>query len=427
MFTDSRSALDPPQRAASRAQQSNGHLGIPMMKRAALLIAITSFVLGCAGTAPTSAPSETSRSLLALTPEEQLRVYRSIESDYPVRIAKRGTSTRALPMAAKQIDPKITWLETGYEDIDRFMQAARFSGVLVIKNGEIVLERYAFGRKPQDRWTSFSVAKSVTAVLLGAALQDGHIKSLDEPVTTYVPQLSGSGYDGVNIRQLITMTSGVKWNEDYADMNSDVARASAWPGEPGMNPLVSYMRRLPREAEPGTKFVYKTGETDMAGLLVANAVGKGLAEYLSEKIWKPYGMEQDAIWMVDRSGSERGGCCMSMTLRDYGRIGLFMLEGGKANGKQVLPEWYLQEATTDQIKPPAEGNYGYFWWIRGTDGYSAQGIFGQQIRVVPNENLIVVVNAAYPTATHRDLTQAHNALLAGVREALAGSTVETTQ
>lgn len=185
-----------------------------------------------------------------------------------------------------------------------------------------------------------------------------------------------------------------------------------------MNPLVSYMRRLPREAEPGTKFVYKTGETDMAGILVANATGKGLARYLSEKLWKPYGMERDAIWMVDRGGMERGGCCMSMTLRDYARIGLLTLEGGKAAGRQVVPEWYIREATTDQIKPPVEGDYGYFWWIRGDDGYAAQGIFGQQIRIVPDENLIVVVNAAFPRATARELSAAQNAVLTGVRAAL---------
>ena len=214
------------------------------------------------------------------------------------------------------------------------------------------------------------------------------------------------------------MTSGVKWNEDYTDPNSDVAQASVWAGGPGMNPLVSYMRRLPREAEPGTKFVYKTGETDMAGILVANAVGKGLAQYMSEKLWRTYGMERDAIWMVDRGGMERGGCCISMTLRDYGRVGLFMLEGGKANGKQILPAWYAQESTSDQVKPPADGDYGYFWWGRGDDGYSAQGIFGQQIRIVPKEKLIIVINSAYLKPTDKTLVAAMNAVLAGAREAL---------
>jgi CubicO group peptidase (beta-lactamase class C family) len=386
------------------------------MKRCALLFLFSLCVVGCASSTGPQYTSSTP-SLLRLSLDEQLQVYRRIEEVYPTRVVKRGAKVRELPVASTQLQPRITWRGTTYEDVNAFMQAARFSGLLVIHYGEIVLERYAFDRKPEDRWTSFSVAKSVTAILLGAAIQDGYIQSLDEPVTKYVPQLAGSGYDGVNIRQLITMTSGVKWNEDYADPNSDVARASSWPGEPGMNPLVSYMRRLPGEAKPGTKFVYKTGETDMAGLLVANAVGKGLAEYLSEKIWQPYGMERDAIWMVDRGGAERGGCCMSMTLRDYGRLGLFMLEGGKAGAKQVVPEWYLHEATTNQIKPPAKGSYGYFWWIHD-DGYAAYGIFGQQIRISPQEKLIVVLNGAFPTADDDDLSQAEEAVWQGVREAL---------
>ena len=374
----------------------------------------------CACTIPSERPLEygSPPSLLTLTPEQQLEIYRNIESTYAVRVVERGSKIRKLPLAAKQINPQITWGERTYDSVDVFMQDARITGILALKDGKVVLERYALGRKPEDRWTSFSVAKSVTALLVGAAIQDGYIKSLDESVTTYIPDLKGSAYEGVNVRQLISMTSGVKWNEDYTDMKSDVAQASAWPGEPGMNPLVSYMRRLPREAEPGTKFVYKTGETDMAGILVANATGKGLARYLSEKLWKPYGMERDAIWMVDRGGMERGGCCMSMTLRDYARIGLLTLEGGKAAGRQVVPEWYIREATTDQIKPPVEGDYGYFWWIRGDDGYAAQGIFGQQIRIVPDENLIVVVNAAFPRATARELSAAQNAVLTGVRAAL---------
>jgi CubicO group peptidase (beta-lactamase class C family) len=355
-------------------------------------------LFACATTHDQSPAAAAPPSLLMLTAQQQLDVYKNIEATYAVRVAKRGASVHPLPVA-QQITPQVTWHDRTYTDFDVFMLDARMSGVLILKNGQIVFERYALGRKPEDRWTSFSVGKSVTSILLGAALQDGYIKSLDESVTRYIPQLKGSCYDGVNIRQLVTMTSGAKWNEDYGDMNSDVARASMWPGEPGMNPLVSYMRHLPCEAEAGTKFVYKTGETDMAGILVANATGKGLAQYMSEKLWKPYGMERDAIWMVDGGGMERGGCCISMTLRDYGRIGLFMLEGGKAGGKQIIPAWYLQESTTNQLKPPATGDYGYFWWGRGDDGYTALGIFGQQIRVAPKDNLIIVINAASPKPT----------------------------
>jgi CubicO group peptidase (beta-lactamase class C family) len=356
--------------------------------------------------------------LLMLTPERQLAIYKRMEEFYIGQPIKRGASASPLPLAAKQITPIVSWQGKTYTELEAFMTAARLTGVLVLKNGEIALERYALGRTATDRWTSFSVGKSVTSLLVGAAIQDGYILSLDEPVTKYIPQLTGSAYDGVNIRQLLTMTSGVKWNEDYADPNSDVALSSIWPGEPGMNPIVSYMRRLPRASEPGTAFSYKTGETDMAGVLVANATGRGLAQYLSEKIWGPYGMDQDGHWVVDGGSLERGGCCISMSLRDYGRIGQFVLGGGVANGKQVVPAWYLKEATENQIAPPATGSYGYFWWIDAPGLFSARGIFGQSILVIPSEGLVLVTNGAFGTAVGREGSEAVSALLAATRTAL---------
>ena len=184
-------------------------------------------------------------------------------------------------------------------------------------------------------------------------------------MTPYIPELKGSAYDGVNVRHLLTMSSGVKWNEDYADPNSDVARAGAKILEPGVNPIVSYMKPLPR-ANPrrAPSSHYNTGETDLVGILVSNAVGKSLSQYASEKLWQAYGMERDATWMLDPAGHERGGCCMSMTLGDYARVGQFMLDGGVARGQQVLPDGWIPQATTAQITngaPPA--GYGYFWWL----------------------------------------------------------------
>lgn len=358
--------------------------------------------------------------LKVLTPAYQLDVYKKMEADFAGQTAKRGATTRALPVASAPIAPSIAWRGQTYTDVEAFMVAARFSGVLVLKNGEIALERYALGRTADDRWTSFSVAKSVTSLLVGAALQDGYILSLDEPVTKYIPELLGSAYEGVSIRQLVTMTSGVKWNEDYQDANSDVLRATVWPGSgDGVNSLVDYMRKLPRAAPPGTVFSYKTGETDMAGVLVANAVGRGLAQYLSEKIWAPFGMERDAFWVVDTASVERGGCCLSMTLRDYGRLGLFVLGGGKVGSARVIPGDYLTAATSNQIRPPAQGSYGYFWWVDSAQAFSARGIFGQSIQLVPAEDLVVVTNGAWPTAMDPAGIEATTALLEAARAALA--------
>ncbi len=354
-------------------------------------------------------------SLLVWSPQQQSEGYRSIETIYKVGTIKRGRKVHPLPAAPKQIDFTFeyggrTW------SVDDYMKAYKVSGVLVIRDGKVLLERYAMGRRPEDRWTSFSVAKSVTSTLVGAAIQDGKIKGLSAPVTDYIPELKGSGYDGVTVRQLLMMSSGVKWNEDYADPNSDVAKSTTMTVEPGVNPLVRYMSRLPRENAPGTKFNYNTGETDLVGIMVSNAVGKSLSAYASEKLWKPYGMERDAIWMVDPAGRERGGCCISMTLRDYGRVGQFMLDGGLAGGKPVLPAGWTTEATSPQIDN-GSGGYGYFWWIRPNGAYEGVGIFGQSVSTFRDDRIIIVTNAAWPVATGRELSAARAAFINAARAA----------
>jgi CubicO group peptidase (beta-lactamase class C family) len=351
-------------------------------------------------------------SILMWTPEQQAWGYKNMEKIAPVRVIKRGDSVHPLPLGAAPIDVKFTSGGKTY-DTASYMREFRASGVLVIKDGKIVLERYGLGRTADDRWTSFSVAKSVTSTLIGAAIKDGKIMSLDDKVTQYIPEMKGSAYDDVTVRQLITMTSGVKWNESYTDPDSDVAKVGLSILEPGVNPVVSYMRRLPREAPPGTKFVYKTGETDLAGILVSNAVGKPLAEYLSEKVWRPYGMEQDGVWVEDVAGHERGGCCISMTLRDYGRMGQFMLEQGVANGQEVVPTGWTEDATAPHVKAPP---YGYFWWLM-PGGYEAEGIFGQSMSVFPQDHLVVVINSAWPAAWSEKIDAVRKKYLTALRAA----------
>ncbi len=358
-------------------------------------------------------------SILTWSPEQQASGYRTIEKIFKTVTVRRGATVHPLPVAAKQIDPTFTYDGKTWT-IDDYMKAYRVSGLLVLKDGKIVLEKYGLGRKPADRWTSFSVAKSVTSTLVGAAIQDGKIKSLNDPVTRYIPELKGSAYEGVTVRQMLMMSSGVKWNEDYTDPKSDVAQAGGSVTEPGVNPMVSYLRKLPRANPPGSKFNYNTGETDLVGVLVSKATGEPLAQYASEKIWKPYGMEQDAIWMTDPGGQERGGCCISMTLRDYARMGLFIAGGGVANGKRIVPPGWVAEATRREIDngTPAPGGYGYFWWIRPNDSYEAVGIFGQSVTTFPAEHLIIVQNAAWPHATGKELSAARNAMFEGVRAAV---------
>ena len=220
-------------------------------------------------------------------------------------------------------------------------------------------------------------------------------------MTKYVPRLAGSAYDGVSVRDVLMMSSGVGWNETYTDPASDrrallEAQILQRPGA-----ALDVMSRLRRVAEPGTRNNYSTGETQVAGEIVIGAIGRPLADYLSEKVWSRVGMEADANWWLDSpDGHEIGGSGISATLRDYGRFGQFFLNGGIANGQQILPDGWTVEATTPKtLKNGASINYGYLWWPSESGDYAARGINGQQIYVNPAERVVIVVWAAQSKPT----------------------------
>lgn len=287
-------------------------------------------------------------------------------------------------------------------DLPGYMKSQRTAAIVIVQDGKIRSEHYGLGFTKDGKWTSFSVAKSLTSTLVGAAIRDGAIRSLEDKVTAYIPDLKGSAYEDVTVRQLLTMTSGVRWNEDYQDPKSDVARFNEHKPTPGMDVTVSYMRTLPREAPAGSKWVYKTGETNLIGVLVSSATKKPLAQYLSEKIWKPYGMERDATWLLGSTGHEISGCCLQASTRDMARFGMFILEGGKVGGKPVLPDDWLTQATTKQtgIGAPGRG-YGFQWWTYDDGTFAAQGIFGQGIFIDPKRRLVIASNGDWPKATDK--------------------------
>ena len=186
------------------------------------------------------------------------------------------------------------------------------------------------------------------------------------------------------------------------------------------NSAVSYMAKLPRQAPPGAQFVYKTGETDLIGLLVARATGKHLAEYLSETVWSRAGMARDAVWATDAKGDEMGGCCLSTTLEDYGRFGLFFLHGGEAGGVQVLPPGWVREATAAAIRSDTvDFGYGFQWWVAPDGSYQALGVFGQAVYFDSKDDLLAVVLSAWPSASDSDRFAERQAFFAAVRSAAA--------
>jgi len=372
--------------------------------------------VGLAGVAALLLSTAVAAAPVPWTPDGPMDGGNSMGVPFPVRVVERGDKVYGLPMAARQIAPKYEWQGRTWT-VDDYMEAHNVSGVLVLKDGQVVLERYGRGRSPTDRWASQSVAKSVTSLLAGAAIQDGKMK-LTDPVERFLPELKGSAYEGVTVRQILTMSSGVKWNEAYDGGESSDLAGYYRAVMADKDPIADFMGTLPRANPPGSTFHYNTGETHLAGILVSRAVGKPLSEYLSEKIWKPYGMERDGAWNVDRQGREFAGCCLLATLADFARIGQFALEGGIADGKQIVPADWIAESTRAQISNgrPAPAGYGYFWWI-GPEAYEASGIFGQSILVYPKDRLVIVVNSAWPKADEKASFDALSAFHRAVRAA----------
>jgi CubicO group peptidase (beta-lactamase class C family) len=343
--------------------------------------------------------------------ERQDRFFR-MEKQFPHRVVKAGGKVRPLAKGP----PLAVALPNG---LDAYMAADRTAGLLVLADGRVRIERYGPTLTPVRHWAGFSVTKSITSTLYAIALRDGAIRSLDDSVAAYLPEMKGSAYQDVTIRQLLTMSSGVRWSEDYSDPTSDVARMYSTPADPGFDPIVSFMRKLPREAPPGSKWAYKTGETDLAGVLLVRATGKSLAQYAAEKLWGPLGMAQDAVWMIDAQGFSPGGCCLSATLGDYARFGQFILDGGRVGGKALLPAGWLSQAITQQIATGYPGTgYGYFWWTNADGTFDARGIFGQQIHIDPRRRLVIVALAAWDAPVDQKRGAARAGLIAAIAAAV---------
>ena len=363
---------------------------------------------GFLSTAPTN------RDLLFWTVPQRDAAFRALDR-LPIlaksHVAAASGTPSALPTGAPL---KLT------SDIDAYMAGQRSAALLVVQDGKLRLERYGLGFDAAGRWTSFSVAKSFTSTLVGAAVKDGFIKSLDDKVSLYIPDLKGSAYDDVSVRQLLTMTSGVQWNEDYADPNSDVAKFNNHKPDAGVEAAVSYMRKLPRAVPAGTRWLYSTGETNLVGSLVQQATKKPLATYLSEKVWGPAGMEQQATWLLSKTGQEIGGCCVQAAARDYARMGQFILNGAMVNGQSIVPVGWWADATTKRtdIGVPGRG-YGYQWWTYDDGSYTARGIFGQGIFIDPKRKLVIVSNANWAGgARDKAATAARDAFYQEVQKAI---------
>jgi CubicO group peptidase (beta-lactamase class C family) len=369
--------------------------------------------LGAGGAAVAAEEAATTENLLFLPQEARREAFARIDALAPTRPIRAGDAPLQLRPADASLPPIRYDLDGETHTLQDFLARPSTVGLVVVQGDRILFEHYAPGHDEATPWVSFSVSKSVTSMLIGAAVHDGYIASLDEPVSSYLPRLRGTDYEDVSIEQVLHMSSGVAWNEDYADPASDVAQAGASNGLE----LVAYLGGLSRAHAPGAAFNYNTGETNLVGEILRAAIGNNASTFLEYKIWQPFGMEHDAHWLLGApGGGETGGCCISATLRDYARIGLFALaDGVHGDGTRVLPEGWMAASTTPS---PAAPFYGYQWWLGEDERFAALGIFGQRIAVDPETGVVIAVHGNAPAASGSAYHAHLNAVTEAIQEAL---------
>lgn len=326
--------------------------------------------------------------------------------DILTKAVARTATPVALPKAAHP--PRINYLHRNVSHtLDEYLERRRITGLLILKNGEIVAERYRYGRTENARFVSFSMAKSVTSLLLGIAVSRGAIASLDDTASKYVKDLAGSPYGETSIRHLLRMSSGLSFSERY-DGQDDVARlsGSVFTGYPS---VISVLRSITeRHSSAGGKFVYSSAETEVLGRVLTAATGRSLASLTTEWLWQPIGAESDAFWGAGQDGQEVAYAYFNATLRDWGRLGLLLANDGKVGDRQIVPREYLLDATDAARQPAAFAphratpyfGYGYQFWINPLRerSFTMQGVYGQTVMVQPATGIVVVQTAVYAGA-----------------------------
>lgn len=337
---------------------------------------------------------------------EQVENFRRMATIHPSRRIERARVARPFPDARSSFALPASFASGGREiGMQDFLEEVTTTGLLVVHRGETIHEQNWHGYAPETQAAIFSCTKSFVSTLIACALRDRLIGSVNDTVDSYAPELKGSGYEGVRLHDVLQMSSGVRWNEDYGDPNSDVARfGGAYSGAGSFDAVCA---SLPREFEPGTYNRYNTCDTHVLSMVLVRATGMSLVDYLQQEIWEPLGMEDDAFIPVDGQGVEAGGMGLSMSLRDMAKLGQLMLRKGIApDGRQLLPEgWYTacSTATEPHLKPGLRPNanypWGYAtqWWLPDDSGvFTALGVYHQMIWVDPNHDVVIAKTTAYP-------------------------------
>jgi CubicO group peptidase (beta-lactamase class C family) len=350
-----------------------------------------------------------------------------LDEIFPVRLIHKAPTPSRLVRVA---EPRITYqFEGAGLTLDEYLARNPTTGLLIARGDTILVERYQYGRTDQHRFTSWSIAKTVTAMLVGLAIADGRIRSVDDPAAAYVPELAATEYGRTSLRHLLQMSSGVRFSEDKPGRDDAYRLAAATflrRRAAGPSALKPFNERV---AAAGTKFSYASGDNQVLGLVLARAVGRPVAEYLEQKIWQPIGAEADATWLVDHAGQESTYCCLNAVLRDFARVGLLLAHDGNCRGRQIIPAAWVMDATTVRADQPhlratpfAGLGYGYQTWILPGEGrmFMFWGVRGQRIYVDAQSKLVMVNTAVHQLPLDRDALRQMDALWSALVRQLGG-------
>jgi len=326
--------------------------------------------------------------------------FRSMDTLFTTRTVARAGQAWALPRADHALDFSYSFQGKTYS-AEQFLERTYTNALLVMKDGKIVSERYRNNSNERTRFMGWSMTKSITSILIGSALAEKRIQSLDDPIVRYLPELKGSGYDGATVRHILQMRSGVDYEERYDFDNPGAAATNH------INALVKNATRFADAARsvkrlhtPGEVFQYKTLDTAVLGWLLERVSGMPIAAYTASRLWEPLGAEADGFYIMDGPpgvGREFNGAGFNATLRDFARVGLLMLNRGKANGRQIVsPEWVAESTRPTDATATGPMGYGYQWWTLGGASYSAIGLQGQYIFVDPASRTVVVKLSYFP-------------------------------
>ncbi|MCI4643864.1 MAG: beta-lactamase family protein [Hyphomonadaceae bacterium] len=336
---------------------------------------------------------------------DQTQRFGRIAEIYPTSTVAPSNQPYCFPEGASVGLPRKFRFDEDYSDTADFLSETDTAALLILKQGEICFEQYSLTGGPDTPWFSWSMAKSFVSAMIGIAVAEGAIRSIEDPVTDYVQELKGSAYDGVRIKDILQMSSGASWNEDYSDRNSDInrfARVFAFGGS-----FTKFAASLKPARTPGKYKLYNSVDTEVLGLLLAAATGRSVTAYMQEKLWQPLGAETAANWILDSDNVEMSFGGLSATARDYAKLGELYRCGGAWQGRQIVPQdWVRASLTPDAphlvpnavLAPDAPSGYGqdlgygYQWWVLdGEEGeFAAMGVYNQFIYVNPARGLTMV-------------------------------------